>query len=314
MNKKLLKLIKKNDKILLLRHKDPDLDAYGSQFGFYHALKAAFPQKTILAVGDTNTLNSFQPMDSVSRDDYRDALVIILDTVAKQMLLGDDYVDAKTLVLIDHHLNAPDIRHDLYILDNTASSCSEIAYRLLKEMKIPIPVVAAKCLLMGIISDTGRFLFHNVNAQTFDAAKGLMELGVDIQEIYETMYTESLLMKKVKAAFFNTVSYSPHNVAYRKNTLDFMKEYGIDVHTVSRGLVNQMAGAKEVPIWANFTFDERIGKILCELRSRSISIVEVARKYGGGGHAQACGCTVETWEDTDKVLQDLDQIAEAQRG
>ena len=62
MTKKLLQLIKKNQKILILRHKDPDLDAYGSQFGFFHALKAAFPEKTILAVGDTNTLNSFQPL------------------------------------------------------------------------------------------------------------------------------------------------------------------------------------------------------------------------------------------------------------
>jgi phosphoesterase RecJ-like protein len=314
MTKKLLQLIKKNQKILILRHKDPDLDAYGSQFGFFHALKAAFPEKTILAVGDTNTLNSFQPLDSVSREEYRDSLVIIFDTVAKQMLLGDDYVEAKTLVLIDHHLNDPDIRYDLYIQNSHASSCSEIVFGLLKDMKISIPPISAKCLLMGIISDTGRFLFNNVNAQTFEAARGLMELGADIQSIYEIMYTEPLQMKKVKAAFFNSVSYTPHNVAFRKNTPDFMKKYEVDIHTVSRGLVNQMGGAKEVPIWANFTFDERIGKILCELRSRSISIVDVARKYGGGGHAQACGCTVDTWEDTDKILLDLDKIAEAKRG
>lgn len=314
MTKNLLQLIKKNQKILILRHKDPDLDAYGSQFGFYHALKSAFPQKTILAAGDTNTLNSFQPLDPVSREEYRDSLVIILDTVAKQMLLGDDYVEAKTLVLIDHHLNEPDIRYDLYIKNNKASSCSEIVFGLLKDMKIPISPISAKYLLMGIIADTGRFLFNNVNAQTFEAAKGLVELGADLQAIYQTMYTEPLHMKQVKAAFSNSVRYTEHNVAFRKNTPDFMKEHNVDVHTVSRGLVNQMGGAKEVPIWANFTFDERIGKILCELRSQSIPIIEIARKYGGGGHAQACGCTVETWEDTDKILLDLDKIAEEKRG
>lgn len=314
MTKKLLQLIKKNQKILILRHKDPDLDAYGSQFGFYHALKAAFPKKTILAVGDTNTLNSFQPLDQVTREEYRDSLVIIFDTVSKQMLLGDDYVDSKTVVLIDHHLNEPDIRYDLYIKNSHASSCSEIVFGLLKDMKIAIPPISAKCLLMGIISDTGRFLFNNVNAETFAAAKGLVELGADIQAIYEIMYTEPLHMKQVKAAFSNSVSYTPHNVAFRKNTPDFMEKFNVDIHTVSRGLVNQMGGAKEVPIWANFTFDERIGKILCELRSRSISIVEIARKFGGGGHAQACGCTVDTWEDTDKILLELDKIAEVQRG
>lgn len=314
MRKILKKLILKSKKILILRHKDPDLDAYGSQFGLYYALKAAFPNKQILAVGDTNSLNSFQSLDSVTREDYKDALVFILDTVAKQMLLGDDYLDSKTLVLIDHHLNRPDIRYDHYVLDESASSCSEIVFRLLKEMKIPVPLNAGKALLMGIISDTGRFVYNNTNAKTFFAAGELLQLGVNVQEIYNTMYSESLEMKKIKAYFFNTVQYTKNNVAFRKNDEAFLKQFNLDVHTASRGLVNQMSGAKEVPIWANFTYDPRIGKILCEMRSRFIPIVDVARKYGGGGHAQACGCTVDTWEDTDKVIKDLDDLTEVNRG
>lgn len=314
MIKTLKKLIQKNQKIIILRHKDPDLDAYGSQFGLYYALKAKYPTKQILAIGDTNSLNSFQAMDNVTREEYKDSLVFILDTVSKQMLLGDDYLDAKTLVFIDHHLNRPEIHYDQYFLDEKASSCSEIVFQLLKQMKIPVPTSAAKALLMGIISDTGRFVFNNTNERTFFAAGELVQLGVNIQEIYNTMYSESLEMKKVKAYFFNTVQYTRNNVAFRKNDEDFLKQFNLDVHTASRGLVNQMAGAKEVPIWANFTYDPRIGKILCELRSRFLPIVDVARKYGGGGHAQACGCTVDTWEDTEKVLKDLDDLAEVNRG
>jgi len=304
------KLIQKTKKIILLRHKDPDWDAYGSQFGMYYALKEAFPQKVILAAGDTNSLNCFQPMDLVSREDFREALVFIMDTVAKSMILGDDYEEAKAVVLIDHHLNEPDIRFDGKVIDRSASSCSEIVFRLLNEWKLPIPVASARALMIGIISDTGRFLYSGTNARTFAYAGELMKLGVNLPEIYEMMYTESLNMKKVKAAFFHSVHYTAHQVAYRKNDIDFMREHQVDVQTVSRGLVNQMAGAKEVRIWANFTFDERINKILCELRARNVSIVEVARQYGGGGHAQACGCTVESWEDTDRILADLDQIAE----
>lgn len=314
MNKKIKKLIEKANKIIILRHKDPDIDAYGSQLGFYSALKQAYPKKTILAVGDTNTLNTFQPMDTTTREEYKESLVFIFDTVSKQMLLGDDYSEAKTLVLVDHHLNEPDIKYDFYFKDAYASSSCEIVYQLLQDMKIAIPQIAAKYLLMGIISDTGRYLFNNVNSNTFDISGKLLKIGVNIQEIYDVMYSESLEMKKIKAYFFSTVQYTKNNVAFRKNDDAFLKEFHIDVHTASRGLVNQMAGAKEVPIWANFTFDDRIGKILCELRSRSIPIVDVARKYGGGGHAQACGCTVNTWEDTDKVLADLDKFLEANRG
>ena len=312
--KQIKRLIEKNDKIIILRHKDPDWDAFGSQFGLYHSLKARFPKKTILAVGDDNSLNCFQPLDSVTKEDYKDALVIILDTVAKQMLLGTDYLEAKKLVLIDHHLNDPDIRYDECIKDEKASSTAEIVYELLWELDFPITPEVARALLIGIVSDTGRFLYANTTPRTFADAGELVEFGANLQSIYEMMYTEPLNMKRVKAAFSNSVSYTAHNVAYRKNDADFMKEHGVDVHTVSRGLVGQMAGAKEVAVWANFTFDERIGKILCELRSRSVPIVDVARKYGGGGHAQACGCTVDTWEDADKILDELDKIAEAIHG
>jgi phosphoesterase RecJ-like protein len=230
------------------------------------------------------------------------------------MLLGSDYTEAKNLVLVDHHLNEPDIRYDYYVRDVHASSSCEIVYQLLQDMKIAIPQIAAKYLLMGIISDTGRYLFNNVNSNTFDISGKLLKIGVNIQEIYDVMYSESLEMKKIKAYFFSTVQYTKNNVAFRKNDNAFLEEFHIDVHTASRGLVNQMAGAKEVPIWANFTFDARIGKILCELRSRTIPIVDIAHKYGGGGHAQACGCTVDTWEDTDKVLADLDLVAEVSHG
>lgn len=312
--KQIRRLIEKNDKIIILRHKDPDWDAFGSQFGLYYSLKSRFPKKTILAVGDDNSLNCFQPLDTVTREDYKDALVIILDTVAKQMLLGDAYLEGKKIVLIDHHLNDPDIRYDECIKDEKSSSTAEIIYELLWEMDFPITSETARALLIGIVSDTGRFLYSNTTPRTLADAGELVEFGADLQSIYEMMYTESLNMKRVKAAFSNSIRYSPHNVAYRKNDPDFMKEYGVDIHTVSRGLVGQMSGAKEVPIWANFTFDDRIGKILCELRSRSVPIVEIARKYGGGGHAQACGCTVDTWEDADKVLEDLDKIAEALHG
>ena len=314
MNIKIKKLIEKANKIIILRHKDPDIDALGSQLGFCSSLKQAYPKKTILAVGDTNSLNTFQPMDTATREEYKESLVFIFDTVSKQMLLGSDYTEAKNLVLVDHHLNEPDIRYDYYVRDARASSSCEIVYQLLQDMRIAIPKIAAKYLLMGIISDTGRYLFNNVNTKTFAISGKLIEIGVNIQEIYDVMYSESLEMKKIKAYFFSTVQYTKNNVAFRKNDEDFLKKYHLDVHTASRGLVNQMAGAKEVPIWANFTFDARIGKILCELRSRTIPIVDIAHKYGGGGHAQACGCTVDTWEDTDKVLADLDLVAEVSRG
>lgn len=307
-----VKLVENHDKIIILRHQNPDLDALGSQFGLYHALKARYPRKTILVAGDTNAQNRFGALDPVTDDDYRSALVVILDTVAKQMLEGDRYAQADTLVLIDHHHNNPDVRHDLLIADPAASSTAELLTRLFLENGWTIPVPAAEALYAGIVADTGRFLYKNITPATFRTAAALLECGIDTQTIYDRMYSETISMKKLKNAFAASISYTVKNVAYRKNDAAFLAAHGIDSHTVSRGLVNQMAGIEEVPIWANFTYDQNTGKILCELRSRRIPIIDVAKKFGGGGHLQACGCIVDTWEETNAVLAELDKITEEQ--
>lgn len=308
--KKIIKLIEENQKIIVLRHKDPDLDAYGSQFGFYYALKANYPQKQIFVVGDTNSLNKFQAFDVIDESLYQESLVFILDTVAKQMLEGSLYEQAKTLVLIDHHQNDPDIRFDEYYRDTNSSSCAEMIAYFLLESNLRIPLNSANALYSGIVSDTGRFLYKSVSSRTFEIAGKLLEKGIDIQSIYNGMYSEPLRMKRLKAIFFSTVEYTKNGVAYRKNDLNFLKENNIDTYSVSRGMVNQMSGIDEVNIWVNFTYEEKSGKILCELRSKTLPIVDIAKKYGGGGHLLACGCSVTTWEETDLIIKDLDQLLE----
>jgi phosphoesterase RecJ-like protein len=74
-------------------------------------------------------------------------------------------------------------------------------------------------------------------------------------------------------------------------------------------MVNQMANMKGIDIWANFTEDDD-GSILAELRSAKHSIVHLARKHGGGGHALACGCTLSSFEEVDGLLAELDAFNE----
>ena len=80
----------------------------------------------------------------------------------------------------------------------------------------------------------------------------------------------------------------------------------MDVFSVSRGMVNTMADLKGVDIWANFT--ESDGVVLCELRSSTMNICPIAIKYGGGGHAKACGASVPDRETAMALLNDLDHM------
>ncbi len=310
MKKAILKEIEDFNSIVISRHKSPDLDAYGSQFGLYHALKNAFPEKKIYVVGDTNRLNSFGEFDLISDDILKESLLFVLDTVARQMLLNDIHDVAKKVVLFDHHQNEPDIRFDYYLRNTEASSTSEIVADFLETNHIEIPLESAKALFMGIVGDTGRFMYSSTKPLTFRIVANLLETGFDMSKIYNDMYTETFASKKVKADFFSTISLTKNNVAYRKNDVEFLKKYQMDSASVSRGLVGQMAGIKEVPIWVNFTYDTQTDKILCEFRSREIEVLKIAQNHGGGGHLHACGCSVLTWDETDIILKELDQLLE----
>ena len=72
-----------------------------------------------------------------------------------------------------------------------------------------------------------------------------------------------------------------------------------------------MAGLREIEIWCNFTYDVTKGAIIGEFRSRGINIVDIAKKYGGGGHLQACGATLKYWDECDKVIADYIALANA---
>jgi bifunctional oligoribonuclease and PAP phosphatase NrnA len=314
MEKRLNQWIEQYEDIVVLRHKSPDLDAYGSQFGLYYALKQAFPDKRVVAAGDTNALNHFGELTSIQNISFPGTLTFVLDTVASQMLESRAFEDAAFVVLVDHHQNQPDVRHDAYVRDTLASSTSEMIVELLEESHIPIPLPAAQALFAGIVGDTGRFQYSSTTAKTFEVAATLLRQGLEIQPIYQWMYSEPLKMRKIKAEFSASVTFTKQNIAYRRNDAAFLAKHQLDTQTVSRGMVNQMAGIDEVPMWANFTVDLTTNRIVCELRSKSIPIVAVAKKYGGGGHNLACGCTVDTWDQTELILDDLGRLLEEQHG
>ncbi|OQX93673.1 MAG: hypothetical protein B6I17_01870 [Tenericutes bacterium 4572_104] len=310
---KVFSYINEYESIIIARHKNPDLDAYGSQFGLYYALKDYFKNKKIYVIGDTNSLNQFGEFDEVNIDIAKKSLLLILDTVSKQMLDENVYKYYDKLIFIDHHQNNPDIKNDLAYQIKNASSAAEIIADLLMYWNIPINYDSARALYLGIIGDTGRFKYSNTTEKTLLIASKLLSKGLNIQEIHNSIYLESRRNKEIKNIFFQRIKYSKNNVAYSKNDIDFILENNLTTNYVSRGLVNQMSGMREVPIWVNFTEDTENHKIYCEIRSRDIAVINVAIKFGGGGHLHACGCTLNNWNEVDLVISDLDNLLEEKK-
>ena len=303
MVENILELIEGHETIIIHRHKQPDLDAYGSQLGFREILKDNFPHKKIYVVGDQNRYPFDATMDHVEDKDYKNALVFILDTAEKTLVSDERYKQAHKLVVIDHHLNDTNTNPDIFISWNQYISCSEIIVDLALKWGLKLNQLAANHLYAGIIGDSGRFQYvTNRNAKhVFDMTAELMKYDVDILTIYDFLYLETLEKRRIKQMFAD-FKLTNEFVAYRMNDLDIIKKSGLDFASVSRGTINLMAGIEEVYIWANFTEKEN-GEIIGEFRSRQVSIVDIAKRFGGGGHAQACGATLKSFDQAHEVIE-----------
>ncbi len=301
-------LIRQYPVIILHRHGMPDGDAIGSQTGLKKILQENFPDKEIFAVGDLSNRYSFIPgsvPDEVPDSLFPQALCIILDCGSAEMISDTRYLQAAATVRFDHHLYQGDIAQ-LDISDSSFESASGLIADFAFSCGLKISADAALPLYMGIVSDSGRFRYDSTSPRTLRLAASLLETGIDTNALYLALYSSSVEEIQRRAHFVMKIQYTPGGVAYLYNSADEVARLGMSIFDVSRGMVGVMADLKGIDIWANFTESE--SGILAELRSSLYTIQPVAVKYGGGGHAKACGATLKNKEEVQAMLADLDEI------
>lgn len=304
MYKKINAAIKKYDTIIIHRHKNPDMDAIGSQVGLYYLIKDNYPHKNVYVVGDKNKFDKDNMMMHIQDETFENALSIILDVAVSHLVSDTRYSLAKEVLIIDHHNNESNIENATAFIDTSYSSATEYITDIFMGLKYEFSQNASSYLLWGMITDTGRFQWMKRPSRVFSIAAFLAENGAETTHFYNWLYTESLESRKMKNYFQSNFIYED-GIAYLKNDKDVFERFSVDVFTVSRGMVNLAAGIDEVYIWLNFTYDINTNMILGEFRSREIKIVDIAKKYGGGGHDLACGATLKNWEEVDLIITDF---------
>ena len=307
-----LEEIRRADTIIIHRHDNPDGDAIGSQVGMMHLLLDNFPDKKVRIVGEeTRFFNflAFQGMDNVEDAEYEEALAIILDTSAVQLISDDRYRLARRTVRIDHHLFISQIA-DVEVIDPSYESCAGLVAEFAIECGLIISSKAATALYTGIVTDSGRFRYDATSSGTFRRVSVLMEHDIDINYVYQRLYLTSINTVRLKAKFMLKIRFTGNKVAYYYTTKEELEELGITAHSAVRGYVNTMADLEGVGIWVAFAEKPDTGEVQCELRSSEININPIAVKYGGGGHAKASGATVPDKDTAMAMLQDLDRLLE----
>lgn len=306
----LLSLIAQHEVIVLHRHKNPDGDALGSQIGMKHIILENFPGKTVYMTGDEAGRYAFMEdsrMDDVPDEVFPRALSIILDCSAPHLISDNRYLQAGALFRVDHHLFCGALATAEWV-DSSFESCCGLIAHFCMEKKLRLNAVAANALYTGMVTDSGRFRYDATSARTLRCAAFLLENGVNIAEIYRSLYATELEQLQLRARYTLKIQFTKAHVAYIYTTLEEMEQIGADEFSISRGMVSVMSDIRGVDIWANFTETSR--GVLCELRSDCHNINPIAVKYGGGGHAKASGATLPDRETALAMLNDLDALME----
>ena len=309
---KILKAIKRYDRIAIFRHIMPDFDALGTQMGLATWIKDNFPNKEVRVLGDnhvTFTPRLIPEMDSLNEDWFKEPfLAIIVDTANSSRIADPRYKKAKYKVKLDHH---PDIENyaRVSVVDTTTAAAGELVASMILSFKgnYILSKEAASYFYIGIAGDSGRFQYSSTSPHTFAVAQALLEAGISLSTIYQKMYVKKIEDLSVTAYILNHFHVSEHGVAYYVLDADIQKSLNI---TTERGKenVNLFSNIEGIGIWCSITEDKKDNCWRISIRSKEKCINQIATKWGGGGHAQASGAKIDNLNQLDAFIKDLDDL------
>lgn len=297
----LRELIFESSNILIMGHKNPDMDSFGAAVGLWSAIRQLGKSCNIIIDNDNNAIDYY--MNKLKSDSkYDNLLISSIDAEKaindKTLLIIVDvhnkgYVNNLSIVekinrkiIIDHHRRSPDIIEGalLNYIEVYASSTSEMVTELIQYMlqKPRISKVEAEGLLGGIFMDTKGFQFKS-GVRTFDAAAFLRSLGADTIEV-KKMFTDSLgdyllISETIKSAEVHdnlAIAICPNEV---NNTV-----------IVARA-ADELLGISGIDVC--FVLCEINNAITISGRSTGeVNVQVILEELGGGGHMNMAGAKV----------------------
>lgn len=305
MFRKIFKAIKKYDTIVIARHIGVDPDAMASQLGLKEAILATFPKKQVYAVGSGGSKFSYLGKLDHFEGDYHNALLIVLDTPDKKRVDCGNINDFAYKIKIDHH---PFVEKfcDIELIDDSSSSACQLIMEMIYTTKLKSTKEVMEKLFLGLVSDTNRFMFSNSSASTFKMVyKIIKEYQLDLPMLYSELYMRPLNEVRLQGYMAQNMKVTENGVGYIKITEDILNQYQADVASAGN-MINNFNYIDEVLVWLAITEDKKNDIIKINIRSRGPVINTVAERYNGGGHKLASGARVNTMEEVDCLIDDLD--------
>ncbi len=306
------------NKICVIQAENPDGDSMGSAIALDYLLDGK-EVSLYCPVDVPKYLRYFTDWSRVTNEfDYKADGYIIVDTAAEVLLskLLDDTAIRNRLYsapvfVIDHHETADDLNFPHESIIEVRPSCTEVIYRIAKDLRFDINKEAAEALFQGLLSDTLGLTSASVSAETFEIAAELTRLGASISELEERrreFMKKSPRILDYKADLIHRIEYSLEgSLATVHIPWEDIREYS-DEYNPNVLILEEMRLVEGVQVAVAIkTYPD--GKVTGKIRtSPDAPIAEkIAGYFGGGGHPLAAGFRTydTTYED---VVRDLVKI------
>ena len=307
-------LIKENDKIMIMGHTNPDIDAIGSALGVYRIAKTLGKEARIVANVETPSIKDLY--ESI-KDQYQEVfinsetalaqvdsetLLVVVDTHKKTYVESPELLTkTNKIVVIDHHRRSADFIDNsiLTFQEVYASSAAELVTEIIQytQNEVELSEVEAEALYAGIMMDTKNFTFKT-GVRTFEAAAYLRRCGVDIikvkkwfQSDLESYNTISEIVRKAEIVR-ESIGISIYDVQEKETSLICAKAAD-ELLTIGNITASFVLGLMED------------GKVCISGRSiGDVNVQMILEKLGGGGHITLAGAQLEN-VTIDEAKQEL---------
>lgn len=304
--------IKEAEYIAIYRHINPDPDAYGSQYGLADMILSQYPTKKVSCLGVLEKRLSFVYENVPTTEIVSNVpeLIICVDTANTARIDGEIEFGKVPILKIDHHPNLEPYGTDNYVFtDSPATSAILLDFFLYieKTLKLVIPESVLERLYVGIVGDTGNFSYGVGLNTAFFANIGILFERIDTKKMLQKFYEKTIEEVRFKGFLSSQVQKGKYGFTFVEFSSDDAATYQVSLDFAT-GLVNLLSEVEGTKVWATFCEDKQEGVIRCSLRSRYLKVSDIAVQFGGGGHPNAAGVRVASWEIVSEVKKAIEEL------
>jgi phosphoesterase RecJ-like protein len=319
-------LLKRENGYILATHQNPDGDAIGSLLASFHILRWLKKNVWIYFPHELPHNFSFLPGSSFIQKELPSqsnffSHLLLLDCGSPDRVHDHFPEELKgrklNHIVVDHHRTERPFA-DVALIDPEASATGEIIFHLAHRLCYPIGRDFATCIYTAIFTDTGSFRFSNTTAESLEIAASLVRAGADPQKIAEEVYENQPEERlRLLAHVLNTLEVLFEG---RVALITIRKEFIERYHQAERyieGFVDYPRSLRGVVIAIQIReiFEDKEYKL--SMRSKGVYDAEaIARRFGGGGHQHAAGCTLYgSYKDIlAQILRAVEEELKSKRG